>query len=337
MSRYPRISVLLPVRDAGPFLPAALDSLEAQTFTDFEVLGVDDGSSDNSLELLRGRASRDPRFRVVQQSALGVVHALETARALATGEYLARMDADDITPPDRLERQLALLGDSPDLVACGCRVRYFPRDQLKDGSRLYERWINGLTTAEAMDRDVFVECPVAHPTMLVRASAVDGVGGYRDMGWPEDYDLVLRLWRASGRFGLVRECVHRWRAHEGRLSRNDPAYSADQFRRCKVHHLMRSLIPKRDGAVVWGAGPTGKGFARALQAAGTELRAFVDLDPRKIGQEIHGAPVVAPEGVDEFRGALCLAAVSGELARQEIRGSLEARGWSEMVDFVAVA
>jgi hypothetical protein len=89
--------------------------------------------------------------------------------------------------------------------------------------------------------------------------------------------------------------------------------------------------------VVWGAGPVGKGFARLLREAGIVLRAFVDLDPRKIGQTIHGAPVIAPAGLDAFRGAFALAAVAGAGPRSEIRAALDSAGWREMVEYCAVA
>jgi glycosyltransferase involved in cell wall biosynthesis len=337
MSLPPPISVLLPVRDAAPYLGDALDSLAAQSFPDFEVIAVDDGSSDESLELLRERAREDGRIRVVRQAPLGLVAALERGRELAGGSYLARMDGDDITPPERLERQLTLLAEREDLVACACPVEYFPPDRVRQGSLRYQCWLNTLTTPEAIERELFVECPVAHPTLLMRASAVDRVGGYRDLGWPEDYDLVLRLWIAGGRLGMVSGIVHRWRDRPDRLSRTHPAYSRDAFRRCKSHYLSHTLLVGKAGVVIWGGGPTGKAFARVLKAHGVELRAFVDLDPRKVGQNIHGAPVVPPEEVSRFRDALCLAAVSGAEAREEIRAQLRALGWTEMVDFVAVA
>jgi hypothetical protein len=171
----------------------------------------------------------------------------------------------------------------------------------------------------------------------MRAEAVRAMGGYRDEGWPEDYDLVLRLWSAGARLGTVPEVLLHWRESGDRLSRIDPRYSPEAFRRCKVYHLRRTLLAGRDGALVWGAGPTGKAFARTLARAGVEVRAFVDLDPRKLGQTIHGAPVVPPNEIDAFRGALALAAVGQAGARAEIRAALDAAGWREGVDYVAVA
>lgn len=336
---YPRplVSVLMPVRNADRWLDEALDSLERQTFEDFEVLAVDDGSTDGSREILRRRAAREPRLRLLKQPAAGIVAALEAARMRARGRYLARMDADDVARPERLERQVELLERDPTLAGCGTGVEYVPLAAVGSGARRYERWINALVEPDAIARDVFVECPLPHPTFFLRADAVARLGGWRDAGWPEDYDLVLRSWEAGERLGKVPEVLLDWRERPDRLSRTDPTYDADAFRRCKIHYLKRTLLRGRDGVVVCGAGPTGKAFGRALQRAGVAVRGWVDLDPRKIGKRIHGAPVVAPAGIQAFRGALCVAAVGQRGAREEIRAALQAAGWREMEEFVAVA
>lgn len=337
----PAISVLLPVRDGEGTLAAALDSLLCQTFPDFEIIAVDDGSRDATPQLLAEYAAGDARVRVERLEPAGgesgLVAALERARGLARGRYLARMDADDIAAPERLARQWTLLEEQVELGACGTLVRYFPRRALKAGARRYEQWLNGLVTAEEIERDIFVECPIAHPTLFARADAVAAAGGWRDRGWPEDYDLVLRLWERGVRVAKVPEVLLRWRDRPDRLSRVHSAYSPDAFRRCKVHHLTRTLLRGRNGAVIWGAGPVGKAFGRALTAAGARVRAFVDLDPRKIGQTVHGAPVIPPRDVGRYRDALVLAAVGQPGAREEIRAALQAADFVEMRDFLAVA
>jgi glycosyltransferase involved in cell wall biosynthesis len=309
--------------------------LSAQTFEDFEVLVVDDGSRDASAEIAAAHARNDPRFRFVRSRRHGIVAALERARAAARGRLLARMDGDDVALPHRLAAQVEAL-EAERLEACGGGVAYFPEEQIRDGARRYERWINGLVTVEAARRDVFVECPLPHPTVLFRRDAVDAVGGYRACGWPEDYDLVLRLWAAGARFRNVADVVLRWRDHGERASRTEASYALDAFVRCKVHHLRVSLLEERE-AVVWGAGPVGKAFARELTLQGTPVAAFVDVDPRKIGHEVAGVPVVAVEDARAFAAAFALGAVSGLEGRTRVREMAAAQGRREGVDFVAVA
>jgi glycosyltransferase involved in cell wall biosynthesis len=337
VSPPPPISVLLPVRDGAATLEEAIASVEAQTDPDFEVLAVDDGSADATPDILEAWAGRDSRVRVLRQPASGIVAALERSRGEARGRYLARMDADDVCEPERLARQRELLEAESTLVGCGCFVRYFPREAVREGARRYEAWMNSSSSAEEVERDVFVECPLAHPTFFLRAAAVQAVGGYRDPGWAEDHDLVLRLWEAGGRLAKVPEVLLRWREGEERLSRVDATYALEAFVRCKVHFLRRTLLSERQGAIVWGAGPVGKAFARELIRGGVPLLGFVEVDPRKIGQEIHGAPVVDTDTGLTYRGGLHLAAVGQAGARDTLRSILSGGGLKEMRDFVAVA
>jgi glycosyltransferase involved in cell wall biosynthesis len=331
-----RVSLLLPCRNAAPHLAEALASLFAQAYRDFEVIAVDDASTDATPAILESWRARLRALRVVRGEGRGIVPALDAAVTQAGGELLARMDADDVADPERLARQVAALDADPALAGCGTAVRYFPENAVRDGARRYQEWLNSLTSPELVRRDRFVECPLAHPTLLVRRSAFERVGGYRDPDWPEDYDLVLRLLAAECRLTNLPAVLHHWRERPDRLSRTDPRYSEDAFRRCKLRHLL-PLLEGRDGVVVWGAGPVGKSFARGLMELGVPVRAFVDLDPRKVGQTVHGAPVVAPARINDYRGAFALAAVAGPGPRAEIRESLTAAGWAEGADFIAVA
>lgn len=336
------VSVLMPVRDAEPWLDEAVRSLADQTFTEFEVIAVDDGSADGSPAVLTEWAARDPRIRVVAAGVSGgpgdLVRALELGRAQARGRLIARMDADDVAPPERIQAQVELLDQYPDVVLCGTPVRTEPEAGQTEGARQYESWLNALRTPEDIERDLLVECPVAHPTFCVRAEALDHVGGYRSVDGPEDYDLLLRLARAGGRFAQADCSAHRWRDHPDRLQRTDARYRLEAFQNLKVEHLIKTdLADPARPVIVWGSGPTGKAFARKLAGVDRPPAAFVDLDPRKIGQRIHGAPVLAPEDVGPPAGRFALAAVAGPVPRAQIRADLTSRGWAEIRDFRVVA
>lgn len=331
----PHLSVLLPCRDAEDTLDESIASLTTQTFDSFEIIAVDDGSIDGTPDLLAAWAARDGRVRLIRTPPGGIVSALNTAAREARGDLLARMDADDVAYPTRFERQVAFLEAHPRVTACGTGVRYFPRRQVRDGARRYERWINGVVESADIERDLFVECPIPHPTLLLARSAFERVGGYQDAGWPEDYDLVLRLWSSGYRLGKVPDILLEWRERAGRLSRTDVRYAEDAFRRCKVHYLRRRIAGRP--VVIWGAGPVGKAFSRALQDAHHDITAFVDLDPRKIGQEIHGAPVIHPADIHGYRTAYILGAVGSPDARAEIRAALHEAGFREPEDCCAVA
>lgn len=332
------VSILLPARDASATLAEALESIAAQTHREWELIAVDDGSRDETLALLELWARRDARIRVLRHpEGQGIAAALNAALAAAHGPVVARMDADDVALPARLERQIALLGAGGGEVL-GCQVRYFPEAVVAEGARRYEAWLNGLITPEEHHRDIFIECPLAHPTFMLPRARLESVGGYRARGWPEDYDLLLRLWRHGARLAKVPELLLLWREAPGRTSRTHPDYHSDAFRRCKAHHLRRSYLAGDRPALIWGGGPFGKLLARELLALGVPLRGFVDLSPRRIGQVIYGAPVLSQPEAFRLKGqAFGIAAVGQSGARDEIRAAMTAAGWVESVDFCCAA
>jgi len=252
------------------------------------------------------------------------------------------MDADDVAYPRRLEAQLELLERRRSIAACGTGVRYVPRSALGPGYARYERWLNGLTEPEELERDLFVECPIAHPTLMIRRRILENVGGYRDREEPEDYDLILRIVEAGHEIANVPEVLLDWTLDGDRLSHRSARYSAEAFRRLKIEHLRRG--PLGEGSlVIWGAGKVGKAFLRSwLALEGPPPEALVDLDPRKLGQVIHGSPVIDPSALaGRFAGGgvrpFVLVAVGSPGAREEIRGALEAMGATEIEDYRAVA
>ena len=237
----PLISILLPVWNAAATLPACLRSLQRQTEQRWQCVLVDDGSDDGSLACARWFAAQDARFTVVATSHQGLVAALHTGLAYCRGRFVARMDADDLMHRQRLALQVRALEESPHLTAVGCHVRLFPRHGLPEGRRAYERWLNSIDTPDRVRQDAFVECPLAHPTLMLRREVLQTLG-YRDCGWPEDYDLLLRLLTRGYEVGVVPRRLLSWRDTPGRLSRTSPTYALERFAACKAAFLAASFL-----------------------------------------------------------------------------------------------
>jgi glycosyltransferase involved in cell wall biosynthesis len=337
IANAPRVSILLPVRDAAATLAACLRSVRRQTESRWECVLVDDGSVDGSRELLRRAARDDPRFRLSPRPRAGLVAALNAGLALCRGRYVARMDADDLMHRSRLEEQAAMLDARPELGAVGCHVRRFPRRGLTDGGRAYERWLNQIGDAAAVRREAFVECPVAHPTLMARRALLLEAG-YRDRGWPEDYDLLLR-WLAGGvQVGMLPRRRLAWRDDPASHSRTSPAYSLASFTRCKAAFLAASFLAGSACYDLWGYGGTGRALRRALAEHGKRPRRIVELHPGRLGQRIHGAPVIRPEqlGGAAPRAPL-IVSVAGAGPRREIRAALAALGYREAEHYYCAA
>ena len=335
----PLVSVLLPVRDPGPYLESCIASLDRQTLSDFEVVAVDDGSTDGSADALDEWAARDPRVRVVHREHEGLVATLNAGLELCRAPFVARMDADDISHPRRFELQVAEMEELPWVGVVSCLVRHFPWHGVGEGYRAYEEWFNSLSTPEAIGRELFVESPVAHTSALVRREIYQAVGGYQDTEWAEDFDLWLRLLEARVCFSKVDRYLYFWREHPERLTRVDARYSVENFLRCKAKYLLSGPLADCRRVVVWGAGQTGRRLSKHLLRGGAPIVAFVDIDPEKIGSTLREKPIISPDQLTMLmvEGTVVLAAVGSRGARKLIRGRLNAIGLREGREYWCVA
>jgi glycosyltransferase involved in cell wall biosynthesis len=216
MLSTPLVSVILPAHNARRYLAEAVRSICDQTFTDFECIVIDDGSTDSTAILLAYLARKDPRIKISRLQCGGIVKALNVGLQQAVGQFIARMDADDISRPERFARQVDYLRKHPQCVAVGSRV------QLVDpfGSPLWE------TSPELAHERIEARLlagdgqGMVHPAVMMRRDAVMTVGGYRrEYQWAEDLDLFLRLARV-GRLANLPEVLLEYRQHLRSVNRN---------------------------------------------------------------------------------------------------------------------
>ena len=178
----------------------------------------------------------------------------------------------------------------------------FPRTSLTPRRVEYERWLNSLVSPDAVRRDAFVECPVAHPTLMARREVMTAFR-YRDVAWPEDYDLVLRLLAAGHDIGVVPRRLLAWRDHPGRASRTNDRYAGPAFTACKATFLAEGLLANHRDYILWGYGDTGRLLRRALLALDRHPAHIVEVKRGRIGQRIHGTPVIEPSALACLRGS----------------------------------
>ena len=209
----PTVSVLMPVHNAEPYLRRAVESILDQTFADFEFLIIDDGSTDGSRATLERYAAQDSRIRLVSRPNTGYTVALNELLDLARGEFVARMDGDDVALPHRFARQVAFLREQSEVVCVGSAV-----DFIDAAGRLLRSGHPGMDHEEILRRALSGDCALNHPSVLMRRPAVERVGGYRPEFEPaEDLDLWLRLGEI-GRLVNLPEVLMHYRQHERSFS-----------------------------------------------------------------------------------------------------------------------
>lgn len=177
---HPRVSVVLPVYNGAHTLDAAIDSLLSQTEQSLQLVIVDDGSTDRSATLIRKWAAKDERVYPVFARHKGIVAALNTGLSKATAPYIARMDADDISMPQRLQKQADFLDANPDFGLVSCLIKHLGNKETQTGYARYVSWVNSLTTNKEITRNRFIESPLAHPSVMFRKQLIHKFGEYRN-------------------------------------------------------------------------------------------------------------------------------------------------------------
>jgi len=223
-------------------------------------------------------------------------------------------------------------------VLSASRVRAFPEQLVQAGLREYLRWQNACLSAADVAADIYVEAPFAHPSVAFRRDVVRDAGGYREGPFPEDYELWLRLHQDGHRMAKLPEVLLDWREHPRRTSRVDPRYARLAFDRVRADYLAREprLLARRDEFVIWGAGRRTRKRCEVLLAHGFRPRAWIDIDPRKIGRPLDGVPVHAPAFLATEPRPFVLVYVTNHGARDEIAAHLDRLGYVRGRDWLAV-
>ena len=331
------LSIVMPVRNAAVTLAVAVDSILAQTHRDWELIVIDDHSADDTPALLGVMADADPRIRVIPAPLPGIAHALQAGCATARGEWIVRMDADDLMHPERLATQLSFARNHPGLGVVSCRVQY---GGSQPGYAAHVDWLNSVDSPETISLRRFVESPVAHPSVMFRRCLLESHGGYQAGDFPEDYELWLRWLDAGVRFGKCPESLLVWNDPPNRLSRTDPRYSIEAFYRTKCRYLARWIVSNNcsnRGLLLWGAGRVTRRRFDSLEFYGIGIQGFVDIDPKKIGAHRDGRVVISPDQISDSPRPFIVIGVGNRGASSRVADSLLARGWEEGRDFMLCA
>lgn len=333
LKHIPKLSVVLPVYNAQNHLEEAIRSCLNQTFEDFELLIVDDGSTDRSVEIATSFV--DPRLRCIRQPHRGLVPTLNAGLELSSAQLIARMDADDVCLPLRFKRQVDFLEENPSVSAVSCMVEHGGDPITQKGYGVYIDWINQQESTKAIERALLIESPFAHPSMMFRGSLVQSYGPYRDGLFPEDYELWLRWAREGVVMAKIRESLLVWNDPPERLSRNDMRYDPMNFFKIKIpylSHLLEMSGYRGKTISLWGGGRIARKKMRLLMQAAFKIDTIIDIDPSKQGRRFESIEVISPHDLPK-KGAPIISLVSSRGARSKVRQFLLETGREEMKEF----
>lgn len=312
----------MPVNNAAPFLEDCLSSILTQSENNWELIAVNDGSTDESRSILDQFASRDSRISVFDNDGKGIIDALRFAYAKSKGQFITRMDADDRMAPKKLEILKQNLVQSGTTHLSTGLVKYFSDGELKDGYRYYESWLNGLTASGTNYHDIYRECVIPSPCWMVHRSDLDACGAFNSERYPEDYDLCFRFYKAGLKPIACSEVLHHWRDHPARSSRNDPNYADNRFLSLKLHWFLEIDRDVNRPLVLWGAGGKGKALAKALVEQDIPFR-WMCNNPNKIGKTVYGMLMENVKNIDQLNAPQVIVVVANKPEQAEIAAQMK--------------
>ena len=331
-----KVSVILPVYNSEAHVEIAVKSVLSQSFPDFELVAVDDGSTDNTSFLLKKFAEKDSRVQVITLAHAGVARAMNAGMEAATGKYIARMDADDVMHELRLEKQIEFLEANENIGVVSSLVKHGGDASAQEGYRLHVEWLNTLIMHEEIFRNRFVDSPVANPSVMFRRELVEKFGGNCDGNFPEDYEMWLRWMDHGVRFEKIPEVLLTWNDPPTRLTRNDERYSPENFNRIKAGYLARHVRAQLRDREVWlcGAGRVTRKRSDFFLEEKIPVAGYIDIDKSKAGKFQNHLPVISVEGIPPKEKSFIVSFVASRGAREEIRKWLRENKFEEGRDFV---
>lgn len=332
MAKEVIISIIIPFKDTAIFLKECLNSIVPQTFIKWEVLAVDDHSSDNSLEIVTSFAKEDNRIRVFKNAGVGIIPALQTAYKKCSGDFITRMDSDDVMKPNRLDVMAkSLQKTGRGYVAVG-KVKYFSDRGISNGYERYEKWLNQLTQTGANFSEIYKECVIPSPCWMVHRDDFEASDGFEPSRYPEDYDLAFRFYKQGLKIIPCHEVLHLWRDYDTRTSRTHEHYAQNYFLDIKIDYFLKLDFESKRPLVVWGAGFKGKTIAKKLLSKNLDFMWLCD-NPNKINKSIYGKKMNHFSSLEKLNNPQSIVTVANEAAQKEIRSYLNNLGQQAMLDY----
>ncbi len=307
------------VKDTEPYLPACLDSILAQTYTNWEIIAVNDHSSDRTPEILQAYALMDPRIRVFNSVRHKLIPTLKEGYQHVRGTLINRMDSDDRMPHDKLEvlvREWSKYGKGH--IIAGGTQHFVDEGEVGDGFIRYEEWLNEVARSNTHLEEIYHECVIPSHCWMIHKEDFDRVEGFEPEVYPEDYDLCFRFYRAGLKIIGIDKILHFWRDRSNRISRTWEEYKDNRYFELKLKYFYELDRDSNRPLIVWGAGRNGKDLVKLILEREQEIGWVCDNE-KKIGKDVYDIRMKHYEEIKEQVDPQILIAISSPTERTNIK------------------
>lgn len=330
----PLVSIIMAVKDTAPYLHACLDSILAQSYSNWELIAVNDHSSDDTPRILEEYSKKDTRIIYADGDGHRLIPTLQTAYKLSSGELINRMDSDDKMPEYKLEVLVSeWLNYGKGNVIAGGTEHFVDNGEVGDGFLKYEKWLNNVAKNNLHYQEIYRECVIPSHCWLIHREDFDTVDAFNPLVYPEDYDLCFRMYAKKLNIVGIDVILHHWRDRSNRISRTWEEYKDNRYYNLKVKNFNKIDRDTSRELVLWGAGRNGKDLVKLFIESEATKPAWVCDNYRKIGHDIYGIVMQSTQVLPELNNPQIIVAVSSPTDKLEIEAQLKAWGKEPVKDY----
>ncbi|MFT6442421.1 MAG: glycosyltransferase involved in cell wall biosynthesis [Salibacteraceae bacterium] len=329
----PLVSIIMAAKDTAPYLRECLDSVLAQSYSNWELIAVNDHSSDETPAILAEYAAKDARIIYADGEGFKLIPTLQTAYTLASGVLINRMDSDDKMPNYKIEVLVAewLKYGKGNVIAGGTK-HFVDEGEVGGGFLRYEKWLNNVAKHNLHYEEIYRECVIPSHCWIIHRDDFDAIDAFNPIIYPEDYDLCFRMYAHKLNIVGIDVILHHWRDRSNRISRTWEEYKDNRYYNLKVKNFNAIDKDTSRELVIWGAGKNGKDLVKLFQESQTKLNWVCDND-RKLGKDIYGIIMQSSGHILELDNPQIIIAVSSPTDKLEIKAQLKLWGKQPRKDY----
>jgi len=329
----PLVSIIMAVKDTAPYLHDCINSIIAQTYTNWELIAVNDHSSDATPEILNAFANADSRIQVFHSDTPKLIPTLQYGYKEVKGSLVNRMDSDDKMPAYKLQ----VLVDEwqkygKGHVIAGGTEHFVDEGEVGDGFLKYERWLNKVAKTSTHYQQIYKECVIPSHCWLLHKDDLDAVGAFDPIIYPEDYDLCFRFYKKKLKVIGIDVILHHWRDRSNRISRTWDEYKDNRYFDLKMRFFYEIDRDRSRPLVLWGGGRNGKDIAKILQSNNDTFH-WVTNNEKQIGKDIYGVRIQRYDEIPQIENAQIMIVVSSPGGKKEIQEHLDQWNKKPVADY----